>query len=256
MSGNERLQPALFDRLIDDERTINCFRITVRRADLERLQLTVRMLADTFERMGLKLLDEENNKPQQQATLLLEFTAPESVMSTTTLKALVLRPRGAPQGVSVGSFCSVQRSSMLNRTLAFSRQSRISMRRLRDCVQRDLGWLLNTVSMESLQDLSGYDSVRRSVLNYGVTARSDSPRETLDVHSLAQRMAAAIELFEPRLQRVRVTPEPERARGQERDPWFRIEGDLWGQTPAQPLVFRVRIDMATGAVRISTTAPK
>lgn len=49
-----------------------------------------------------------------------------------------------------------------------SRERRvISLERLRECVMRDLGWLLNTGKLSQVQSLDEYPEVARSVVNYG-----------------------------------------------------------------------------------------
>src|SRR5690349_20585366 len=50
-----------------------------------------------------------------------------------------------------------------------SREKRvISVSRLRECVTRDISWLLNCVSLEANVELEEYPEVSRSVLNFGI----------------------------------------------------------------------------------------
>ena len=50
-----------------------------------------------------------------------------------------------------------------------AREKRVlSMRKLRESVQRDLAWLLNTSNLETVQDLDEYPLVSHSVINYGL----------------------------------------------------------------------------------------
>jgi len=50
-----------------------------------------------------------------------------------------------------------------------SRDKRVlSPARLRECVRRDLTWLLNTTHLAALEDLDAHPEVARSVLNYGM----------------------------------------------------------------------------------------
>ena len=50
-----------------------------------------------------------------------------------------------------------------------SRERRVlSIQRLRAGVLRDLGWLLNTGHLETIEDLDEFPDVRNSVLNYGI----------------------------------------------------------------------------------------
>ncbi len=56
---NERLQPALLDRLIDDERTVALVSVVVERAGLERLQLPVQALIDILVAQGMTLQQQQ-----------------------------------------------------------------------------------------------------------------------------------------------------------------------------------------------------
>jgi len=70
---------------------------------------------------------------------------------------------------------------------------------LRDNVRRDLQALLNTTSLEASTDLTGYDRVRASVLNYGIV---DLPGQIVDgilEWKLRDQLAEAIRNFEPRI---------------------------------------------------------
>jgi type VI secretion system protein ImpF len=50
-----------------------------------------------------------------------------------------------------------------------AREKRVlSMRKLRESVQRDLAWLLNSGNLETVQDLDDYPLVSHSVINYGL----------------------------------------------------------------------------------------
>lgn len=56
-----------------------------------------------------------------------------------------------------------------------SRDTRvIDVTRLREIIQRDLSWLLNTNNIESTFDVEVYPNVARSVLNYGLREVSGS----------------------------------------------------------------------------------
>jgi type VI secretion system protein ImpF len=75
----------------------------------------------------------------------------------------------------------------------------ISPAELRAAVVRDLGWLLNTVNLGSVMDLSPYPAVSKSVLNYGLGGMAGRPRSGLLSTELEQRVRTAIECFEPRI---------------------------------------------------------
>ena len=54
LSLRERLQPALIDRLVDDDRLVTLFETTVRPDELKRVGLTERELADILQGQGLR----------------------------------------------------------------------------------------------------------------------------------------------------------------------------------------------------------
>ena len=56
----------------------------------------------------------------------------------------------------------------LNTQLESPDRRAMSMRRLREAVLRDLGWLLNACGIDDVVDLERYPEVRRSVLNFGL----------------------------------------------------------------------------------------
>ena len=77
-----------------------------------------------------------------------------------------------------------------------SRERRvISATRLRDCVTRDLGWLLNSVQLEATQDLEAYPAVRSSVLNFGIPDLTGVAVSRINVDTLRQHVRDAILRF-------------------------------------------------------------
>ena len=55
LSLHDRLQPALLDRLLDDERTVVLVRVTVERGALERLKLPLPEFIEILRAQGLTL---------------------------------------------------------------------------------------------------------------------------------------------------------------------------------------------------------
>jgi type VI secretion system protein ImpF len=81
-----------------------------------------------------------------------------------------------------------------------SRDQRVlSIERLRSVVLRDLGWLLNTVNLESVQSLGEYPRVAASVVNYGAPDMAGHTASSIDVEALERLMKQAIVRYEPRL---------------------------------------------------------
>ena len=248
LSLKERLQPALFDRLIDDERYITTFQISVRAEQLDELQITASQLLGLLRSQGLK--HDGPDTPEGAEVITWRFVAASSAPSPAQLKTFVLKPPGAPQGIELQAFCTIESRTALNDQHDPGAKHMISMRRLRECVQRDLSWLLNTGNLAAVQDLSRYPRVARSVVNYGMPSLAGRMVTSVDVHITAKRIQEAISTYEPRLSRVQVTAEPSRD-SDEMTLSFKIDAELWGQPVSQHLVLRTSIDVDTGDVQIS-----
>src|SRR5438552_12584231 len=94
-----------------------------------------------------------------------------------------------------------------------SRDKRIlSPARLRECVRRDLTWLLNTTHLAALQDLTEQPEVQRSVLNYGMPDFAGRTSPSVDVRAMERLISKVIADFDPRLLkssvRVKVIADP------------------------------------------------
>jgi type VI secretion system protein ImpF len=80
-----------------------------------------------------------------------------------------------------------------------------SLRRFRMAVKRDLEALLNTVRV-SFDIPESYPELRKSLLNYGLPdVSSMSLQSPTDERRLLRGLELAIEMFEPRLSRAKVT---------------------------------------------------
>ena len=249
LSLKERLQPALFDRLIDDERHLVSFEIAVTDQALQELKITAQELLTILEAQGLRR-DQIGTAQSAPKAVTWRFVASSSAPSPAQLKALVLRPPGALQGIVLQSFCRIESRTMLNEQPEPGAQHMISMRRLRECVQRDLSWLLNSANLEVVHNLQRHPFVARSVVNYGIPPLAGRNVTSTDPHVTAKRIRDAITAFEPRLSRVQVTPEQSK-HSDEMKMSFKIDAELWGQPVAQRLVLRTSIDVDTGDVRIT-----
>jgi len=249
LSLKERLQPALLDRLLDDARYVTRYRIVIPQTELARLQIGVADLTTILSAQGLKL-DGDDARPDVTATETIFNLVAAGSTSPAQIKALIIRPPGAPQGVAMQSFAQIESMATLNTQPEAADRRNISMRRLREIVQRDLGWLLNSASLDTTEDLKPYPHVARSVVNFGMPSFAGTALHSIDPQATANRIREAIETFEPRLGKVQVIPETE---GERRDAMtlsFRIEGELWGQPVSQHVVLQTRIDVETGDVRV------
>lgn len=241
---NDRLQPALLDRLLDDERTIALIRILVDAAALERLKLPLQAFLEILRGQGLMLQSQES----AAGYIELRFTAARA--SPAQLRALTLRPPGAPDGVALQSFATLESSSIPNVQLEAAERRMLSRAKLRDCVHRDLGWLFNSLSLESSQDLADFPAVAASVLNFGLPSFAGRMSSSIDPTQAAEQLRRTVELFEPRLRSVRVTPRPSDESESDGTLEFTIEAELWGQPVSQHLELRTKIDMLSGDISV------
>ncbi len=254
LSLRERLQPALLDRLADDERFLTVFQLESSRAELARLKLAERDWLDILFAQGLRPLEEGDSGraiSQGEDKLQWRLFVPTGRLSPGQLKALVLKPPGAPQGIAVQDFCRIETRNVPNAMIEASQHRVVSMRRLRECVLRDVASLLNALNLETQLDLERYPYVQRSVLNYGMRSLAGLAAAAVDPVKTAAGIEEAIRRFEPRLRKVRVVPEARTGKQDGHQLSFRIDAELWGQPVPQQLVLRTRIETDSGNVIVS-----
>jgi type VI secretion system protein ImpF len=133
-----------------------------------------------------------------------------------------------------------------------TRDSRvIDLTRLREIIQRDLAWLLNTFDNSSSFDPAEFPNVARSVLTYGV-------REVAGEYSTQERsrmiqdsMKLAIERFEPRIiagtLKVLVR---EHETTNKTVVNFDIAGEMWARPLPRELYLRSQVDITTGELTL------
>lgn len=137
-----------------------------------------------------------------------------------------------------------------------SREKRIlSPARLRECVRRDLTWLLNTTHLAALEDLTEQPEVERSVLNYGMPDFAGRTASTVDVRTMERLIGRVIADFEPRLLRrsVKVRVISDAQKMNHNAMCFQIEAELWAQPLPLRLFLRTEIDLESGAASVVET---
>jgi len=127
----------------------------------------------------------------------------------------------------------------------------IDIRQLREIIQRDLAWLLNTSDSNTLFDEEKYPNVAHSVLNFGI-------REVAGEHSTAERaekirksISNAIKTFEPRIHPGSIDV----ALRVEKDMrtslvTYDIRADMWAQPLPMELYLRSEVDVTTGQLEL------
>ena len=129
----------------------------------------------------------------------------------------------------------------------------ISATRLRDCVTRDMSWLLNCVSLDASLELGDYPDVARSVLNFGIPDLTGVALSGIDADVLQRRVRDAILAFEPRLtaSTLRVTVNALSKRMDRQALIFNIESEMWAQPIPLNLYLRTEVDLETGSFKVS-----
>lgn len=128
----------------------------------------------------------------------------------------------------------------------------ISEAALRKEVARDLETLMNTVALESTEDLTGLENVRRSVLNYGLP---DIARMTLDetrVDGLAAELRSVLMTYEPRLdpRSIQATRDLS-VQAEELKLRFVVTADLRCEPLNVPVEFVADVDVESGGIHIN-----
>jgi len=135
-----------------------------------------------------------------------------------------------------------------------SREKRvISATRLRDCVTRDMSWLLNCVNFEATVNLDDYPEVARSVVNFGIPDLTGAALSGIEVGALQRQIRSAILAFEPRLtaNTLRVTVNANNASMDRQALMFNIESEMWAQPIPLNLYLKTEVDLETGAFKVS-----
>lgn len=132
-----------------------------------------------------------------------------------------------------------------------SRDARvIDVKRLREIIQRDLSWLLNTSDKGATIDAERYPYTARSVLNYGI-------REVAGEYSTVERaelirtsIHEAVRKYEPRIHPGSIDVRLRLESGGTRQTivTFDIVADMWAQPMPLELYLRSEVDVTTGQV--------
>jgi type VI secretion system protein ImpF len=134
-----------------------------------------------------------------------------------------------------------------------SSQQSMSQSQFKQAVIRDLGWLLNSVSLDVCMDLDKYPDVQRSVLNYGLPDMSGHTASTIDVRSLEKSIRSAIRRFEPRIIRnslkVKVHTNPDMM--SHNSLVFEIAGSVFGQPSPFQVVLKSELDLECGEFKLT-----
>lgn len=127
----------------------------------------------------------------------------------------------------------------------------LSLSQLKASVLRDLAWLLNTTALLDA-DATAHTPAGSSVINFGLPALAGNSVSNIDVTALEGLIHDAITTFEPRIlaSTLRVRAQVGYGEMNHNALSFEIEGDLWAQPVALPLLLRTDLDLESGHVRV------
>ncbi len=132
-----------------------------------------------------------------------------------------------------------------------ARERVIDIRRLREIIQRDLGWLLNTTNNQAIIDPDLYPNAARSTLNYGITDVAGRQVVSTGINELESAVKKAIYDFEPRIIPGSLDV---RSSTQDGSPQSQItidiRGDLWASPVPVEMFLRTHLDVADGDIVI------
>lgn len=124
----------------------------------------------------------------------------------------------------------------------------VSLRKYREAVLRDISWLLNAKNIASLQDLSDFPEVSRSVLNYGMPDVAGMTVSGLDPEDIELVLRTAVEAYEPRIvpNTLSVSTISPEGSSQSNILSFEIRADLWAEPMNEVLFVKTYLDLETG----------
>jgi type VI secretion system protein ImpF len=134
-----------------------------------------------------------------------------------------------------------------------SRDKRVlSLKKLREAVVRDIGWLLNSSHYSPQQDLDKYPNVRQSVLNFGMPDLTGRTVHGLDLAQKERELKQTLWGFEPRLIRETLKVQIRTSDKKMCRNAFSIEmeGQLWAEPAPLQLYMKTEIDLESGEVKV------
>jgi len=132
-------------------------------------------------------------------------------------------------------------------------QQSMRQKEFKEAVIRDLGWLLNSVSLDVCVDLEAYPEVSRSVLNFGLPDISGHTTSTIDVRTVENSLKRAIRQFEPRIIRnsLRVKVHSNPSDMSHNSLVFEIQGAVFGQPSPFQIVLRSELNLECGEFSVA-----
>lgn len=130
-----------------------------------------------------------------------------------------------------------------------SRERRIiSINQLKKLVQRDISWLLNTRNLETVENLSRYPEVQKSVLNYGILDLAGIPTSSFDELRIERALVKSFRQFESRLlpNSIKLKAKINQDEMNANAITFELMADMWAQPMPLQLYIETDVDLENG----------
>jgi type VI secretion system protein ImpF len=122
---------------------------------------------------------------------------------------------------------------------------------LRRQVMLDMTALMNSIALESTLDLSPYEHVRRSILNFGCPDISTRTIDEARLSEVREEIEAALKLYEPRLIRDTVKVTREAVVGDDLRLRYVVRADLACIPVSVPVQFVADVELDSGSIAIN-----
>ena len=119
---------------------------------------------------------------------------------------------------------------------------RFPERALRDTVQRELGWILNTTQFGAAVPLDDAPDVERSVLNFGVPDLAGKAISHRVILSRARQIRDSLRTFEPRFDAATLAVTPVEEQERENAITFLINADIRSAVNAVPIRLKTDVE--------------
>jgi len=131
----------------------------------------------------------------------------------------------------------------------------IDLRQLRDILQRDLAWLLNTANNALFIDEDTYPNAFRSVVNYGVSDVAGDYSTLERIELIRKSIVAGVQMFEPRIHPGSLNVKLQAGqKGHTSVVSFDIRADMWAQPLPIELYLRSTVDVTSGELELERVA--
>jgi type VI secretion system lysozyme-like protein len=127
-----------------------------------------------------------------------------------------------------------------------------SLKEIRDCVKRDLDWLLNAHNYIPVEELGAYPEIQTSVVNYGLPDLAGRTASGVDIHALEKLLKQSIVDFEPRIIRTTLCVRlmADESMFDHNALTFEIKGELYAEPMPIHLHLRTQLELENGDMLI------